>query len=162
MTTTQSIFVVFFAIFWGAVFNVQGRWRMFQPLVRYPHIRRRLALSILLGNVVPILFFAWIFFRLRDTPGTSPADWSFLETLGQIFAGVLPAFGIFGFYRLWMAIVEFSPGAFYESQAKKTPALKDIDPTIEELHVDHQFEGWHNLIFAVLYFIVAGAGPCLR
>ncbi len=153
MTTTQEIFVVFFAIFWGAVFSVQSRWRMFQPLVRYPHVLRRLSLSILLGNVVPILFFVWIFFRLKDTPG---------ETVFQILAGVLPAFGIFGFYRLWMGIVEFAPRAFYESKAKQHLELKDIDPTIEELHVGHRFKGWPNLIFAVVYFVVASVGPCLR
>lgn len=162
MTTTQSIFVLFFAIFWGAVFNVQGRWRMFQPLVRYPHVLRRLTLSIFLGNVVPIIFFAWIFFRLRDAPGTSPVNWSFLETLSQIVAGVLPAFGIFAFYRLWMAMVEFFPRAFYESEATQHSELKCIDPTIEELHVDHTFKGWHNLVFAALYFVIASFGPCLR
>lgn len=162
MTVAQEIFVVFYAIFWGAVFSVQGRWRMFQPLAHYPHVRHRLVLSILLLDVVPIIFFAWIFFRLRGTPDISPSDWSFCETLLQISAGVLPAFAIFAFYRLWMAIVAFAPRAFYESEAKQNPDLKGIDPPIEELHIEHTFKGWPNLLFAVVYFVVASVGPCLR
>ena len=89
MTTTQSIFVVFFAIFWGAVFNVQGRWKMFQPILSFQHIRHRFLFSLLILNVAPVLFFVWTFFRLKNNPG---------ETLLQLSAGVLSAFAIFAFY----------------------------------------------------------------
>src|SRR3989344_4841570 len=138
MTITQSIFVVFFAIFWGAIFNVQGRWRMFQPILSFQHIRRRFLFSLLMLNVAPIFFFAWTFFRLKDTPG---------ETHLQIFAGVLPAFAIFAFYRLWMGLVELAPRYFYQSRVKQNPNLKNIEPTVEKLRLVHPFKGW-NLLFA--------------
>ena len=152
MNMTQSIFVVFFAIFWGAVFNVQGRWKMFQPILSFPHIRHRFIFSFLLLNVVPILFFAWTFFRLKDTPG---------ETWLQISAGVLPAFAIFAFYRLWMGVVGLTPTYFYQSKKKQDADLKNIDPTVEELHLGHRFNGW-NFMFSALYLVVAIVGPCLR
>jgi len=152
MNMTQSIFVVFFAIFWGAVFNVQGRWKMFQPILSFPHIRHRFLFSLLLLNVVPILFFAWTFFRLQAIPG---------ETLLQISAGVLPAFAIFSFYRLWMGIVGLTPAYFYQSKKKQDAHLKNIDPTVEELHLGHRFNGW-NFMFSALYLVVAIVGPCLR
>jgi len=161
MTITQGIFVVFFAIFWGAVFSVQGRWMMFQPLLQFPHVRHRVVLSLFVVNVAPILFFAWTFFRLKDTVTTSPSAWGCWETAGQISAGVLPAFAIFGFYRLWMGIVEFAPTFFYQTEGEQTPTLKCIDPTIEKLHLDHCFKGWWNLLFAVIYFVVAIVGPYL-
>lgn len=152
MTTTQSIFVVFFAIFWGAVFNVQGRWKMFQPILSFQHIRHRFLFSLLILNVAPVLFFVWTFFRLKNNPG---------ETLLQLSAGVLSAFAIFAFYRFWMGIVELVPTYFYQNQKKQSPGLRDIEPTIEKLYLAHRFKGW-NLLFAALYFVIAIVGPCLR
>ena len=153
MTNTQTIFVVFFAIFWGAVFNVQGRWKMFQPILRFRHILHRFLFSILIVNVAPILFFVWTFFRLKDTAG---------DTFLQVSAGVLPAFGIFAFYRLWMGIVEIAPTFFYQKEDEQDPDLKYIkEPTVEELRLEHRFNGW-NLLLAALYFSVAIFGPCLH
>lgn len=153
MNTPQEIFVVFFAIFWGAVFNVQGRWKMFQPILSFPHIRHRFIFSFLLLNVVPVLFFAWTFFRLKDIPG---------ETWLQISAGVLPAFAIFAFYRLWIGIVECSPSYFYQSNDKQDPDLKKIDdPTVESLNLEHPFKVW-NFLLAALYLVIATVGPCMR
>ncbi len=153
MNTTQSIFVVFYAIFWGAVFNVQGRWKMFQPILSFPQIRHRFIFSFLLLNVVPILFFSWTFFRLKDTPS---------ETLLQISAGVLPAFAIFAFYRLWMGIVQCNPSYFYQNDDNSDPNLKKIDePTVESLHLEHPFKIW-NFLFSALYLAIAIAGPCVR
>jgi len=152
MNTTQTIFVVFFAIFWGAVFSVQGRWKMFQPILSFPHIRHRFFFSFLLLDVVPILFFAWTFFRLTETPG---------ETWLQISAGILPAFAIFAFYRLWMGIVECNPSYFYQSDDKQNPDLKNIEPTVQSLNLGHRFKIW-NFLFSALYLAIAIAGPYLR
>jgi hypothetical protein len=158
LTASQSIFVVFFAIFWGAIFNVQSRWRMFQPILRFRHIRRRLLLSILVVNVAPIVFFVWAFYSLKGgSSGVPPAQWGLSETFRVLLAGVLPAFAIFGFYRLWMGIAELLPQAFYESASQQRNDLKGIDPTIEELHLDHPHKWW-NLLFAVVYFIIAFVG----
>ena len=133
---------------------------MFQPFLQFPHIRHRLSLSILLCNVAPTLFFAWTFFRLKGGPQTD-ADWAIGETLRQVSAAVLPAFAIFSFYRVWMWIVERAPEYFYQSCKHQHPDLVGIDPTIEFLHTQHRFEGW-NFVAAVVYFIVAVAGPALR
>ena len=154
MNTTQSIFVVFFAIFWGAVFNVQGRWKMFQPILSFPHIRHRAIFSFLLLNVVPILFFAWTFFRLKGIPG---------DTIFQISAGVMPAFAIFAFYRLWMGIVECNPSYFYQHEAdqEKNPQLKNIEPTVENLYLTQPVKGW-NFLFSAFYLAIAVVGPCIR
>jgi hypothetical protein len=56
----QNIFMVFFAILWGALATVQPRWRAFRwPLIfRVPKVGYRLALAILLLNVAPIIYFA--------------------------------------------------------------------------------------------------------
>ncbi len=160
MSIAQQVFVVFYAIFWGAVFNVQGRWRMFQPLPRYPHVKHRLLLSWGLLNIVPILFFGWSFFRLRGAAATSPETWGLVETLLQVSAGVLPAFAIFGFYRLWMGIIEMAPAYYYERGSTQSSELRNIDPTIETLHLQHPFPR-PNFIAAALYFVIALVGPYL-
>ena len=158
LTTSQSIFVVFFAIFWGAIFNVQSRWRMFQPILRFRHIQLRLLLSIVVANVAPIVFFVWAFFCLKGGSSSFPsAEWTLSTTFRVLLAGVLPAFAIFGFYRLWMGIAELAPDAFYESKTQQRDDLKGIDPTIEELHLDHPHKYW-NLLFAACYFIIAFVG----
>jgi hypothetical protein len=95
------MFVIFYAIFWGTIGNVQGPWKMFQwPLLHLPHVLARLVLSMPLLNVCPIVFFAVAFFLLRNTPTDAPSQWTFLATLRQTVAGVIPAFAIFGFYRV--------------------------------------------------------------
>ena len=160
MTITQSVFVVFFAIFWGTVASVQGRWKMFHwPLIRYPHVALRLTLSFVVLNVCPILFFAFVFFLLRNDPMTpSTSQWGWSETLRQVFASVVPAFAVFGFYRLWLSIVELCPSCFYQAAADQEENIKAIEPTLECLHIDSQY-WWWNLLFASLYLAVATIAP---
>jgi hypothetical protein len=158
MTTTQWIFVVFFAIFWGAVGSVQGRWKMFQwPLIHFPHVAARVVLSTLLLNICPVIFFAAAFYLLRSTPSGTPAHWTFLATLRQTVAGVTPAFAIFGFYRLWLGIVELSPTRFYQHEGQQDASIKDIDPSIERVHVGTY--PWGNIAFGLLYILLAIATP---
>lgn len=160
MTTTQWIFVVFFAIFWGTVGNVQGRWKMFQfPLIYLPHVAARLVLSTLLLNVCPIIFFAVAFFLLRDTPTSSPSQWTFLATLRQTVAGVIPAFAIFGFYRIWLGIVELFPTRFYQRNDQQDPSIREIEPSIETIHIGKYPMG--NIVFGTVYVILAIAAPFL-
>lgn len=163
MTTTQWVFVVFFAIFWGTVASVQGRWKLFHwPLIRYPHVAARLVLSVIVLNVMPVLFFTLIFFLLRRTPTSHTAEWNLCETLQQILAGVAPAFAIFGFYRLWVAVVEFSPTTFYQYEKDQSDLIKEVEPTIDFLgkNIYHEFWLW-NLVFALIYILVAALIPWL-
>jgi hypothetical protein len=158
MTTTQWIFVVCFAIFWGAIGSVQGRWKMFQwPLIHYHHVAARVVLSMLLLNVFPILFFAIGFFLLRHTPTDTPSHWTFLTTLRQTVAGVVPAFAIFGLYRLWLGIVELFPTYFYQHDHEQDPSIRDVEPSIERVHVGRLPSG--NIVFGLLYIGVAVMTP---
>lgn len=101
MSTAQNVFVVFYAIFWGTQANVQGRWKMFNwPLiVRHSRIRNRCLLSLAMMNLGQVLMFVVYFWLLdnRDYP----------------LLGIMAAFGIFGWYRFWLAIIEWWPERFY-------------------------------------------------
>ena len=66
-----QVFMLFFAIFWSAVANVQPRWKPFQfPLMlRFGHVFRRVVLAVLVLNILPILYFGlvlWCLYR-RDS-----------------------------------------------------------------------------------------------
>lgn len=158
MTISQSIFVVFYAIFWGAIFSVQGRWKMFQPILRIEHILCRFLFSFIIVNIAPIVYFIAAFYCLRGgfTDGSS-VEWDIFHTARILLAGVLPAFAIFGFYRLWMGIVEIIPQIFYEHKNRQRSSLLDIEPTIESLRLDHSHKYW-NLLIAFLYFLFAYVG----
>jgi hypothetical protein len=108
----QQTFMVFFAIFWGAIFSVQGRWKAFQlPLVGcVPVVKCRVLLSFILLMVAPVAIFACVFVNLADAR-LSVCKYIMALQLG-VYA-VLPAFSVFGCYRLWLGIVERFPGAFY-------------------------------------------------
>jgi hypothetical protein len=148
----QTLFALFFAILWGGILSVQGRWLAFHPAVNYGHIARRWILSITVLNVGPVVYFAVAYLCLQ--PGT--------DTFRLVVGAVLPAFAIFGFYRLWQSIVQAAPACFYKRSSEMPKGLQGGgDRTLEELHLEHQLGGW-NLLSAVFYFGVAAVGLSLR
>src|SRR5262249_26613452 len=50
--------------------------------------------------------------------------------LKLVFQGVLPAFGMFGLYRLWLSAVEFRPHWFYMHNSANIPEqYRHVEPT---------------------------------
>lgn len=154
MTTTQWLFIVFYAIFWGSVSSVQGRWKMFHwALISKPPVWHRLILSFIIWNIAPILYFIWIFFILKDTPISLSSQWTLIETGKQVVAGIGPSFAVFGFYRFWISMVEFFPTTFYFKKDELPQEIQDIEPWIEKIPIKTSF-GPMNFLFALLYLIV--------
>lgn len=167
MTTTQQVFVVFFAIFWGGVFNVLARWKMFNwPLLSYRQVKCRLALSTLMFNLLPLLTFALFFWLLSGTPPSLLAEKRWYVIMPWTIAGVLPAFAIFGFYRLWLGIVECCRETFYMHKSPHEPDEKGpdttgpdridskVEPSIESLALDSKWSR-NNLVVGVAYIAFA-------
>jgi hypothetical protein len=170
----QIVFMLFFAIFWGAVANVQPRWKAFQfPLMFRRELRNvflRVVLAILLLNLLPIVYFGYI---LWATHGRGPmsADSTFLSITKTLIQGILPAFGIFGLYRAWLGIVELRPSWFYKSKPDDVPVkYRHVEPTYR---LDYQEKrepsepvvdlgtdaGKGNLFAAMIYLIVGCISP---
>jgi len=175
----QQVFMLFFAIFWGATANVQPRWKAFQfPLVFKRGLRwnvcRRVCLALLLLNLIPILYFGYVLF-VTSLPGRGPADTDApLLVVGKILVqGVVPALGMFGIYRLWLAIVELRPSLFYKSKPDEVPEeYRHVEPTYRLDFRDKRFEsepvvdlgsdaGRGNLLAALAYLLVAMVSPWL-
>jgi len=155
LTLSQQLFVVFYAIFWGTAANAQPRWKAFHwPLLfRCAPASWRLLLSLCFLNVLPIAFFAWGLLRLAGT-GTAVG-------VKDTLLGVVPAFAVFGFYRLWLGIAELGGTVFYRQTASTCPAFPvEIEPTIECLHIDPKIGGWWNVLYGLVYIVIGVVVIC--
>lgn len=165
LNVPQQLFAIFFAIFWGTSSNVWPRWKPFQwPLIfRSGRVFARVALSVVVLNLLPLAFFIW---ALRSLAGKVPA--SAFDTFGSacctVLPAVVPAFAVFGFYRLWLSIVEARTTWFYyrddaeRERDLKRKVLPTVEPTIASLG-PKQWGAWPNFWIAVLYIAAAGVGP---
>jgi len=172
----QQVFMLFFAIFWGAVANVQPRWKAFQfPLMFDPQLSNvflRVMLAILLLNLLPIIYFGYILWCMHGR-GPMPADSTFLAVTKILLQGILPAFGIFGLYRAWLGIVELRPLWFYKSKPTDVPEkYRHVEPTCrlnykeqrcpsELVVVLGEDSGKGNILAALIYLNVGCISPWL-
>jgi len=174
LETHQNVFIVFFAIFWGAVANVQPRWKAFQwPLMFKPELRvvlRRVLLAFLVMNVLPVVYFGltlWII----DGRGPSDSDSLARSAAKLVMQGVLPAFGMFALYRIWLGIVELWPDCFYKHEVKDIPErYRHVEPTYRQRWNETKESnmpvvdlgedaGSGNLLAALFYLILAHLLP---
>lgn len=168
MNDLQQLFTVFFAIFWGATASVQGRWKMFNyPLCRLirPQVKNRLLLSHGLLNLCPLAFFAWTMAVLNRY---GDLEWTSIGVIRTVIRAVLPAFAVFGFYRLWMGIIEINPKRYYRKNDAQDPGQEKVsdkvEPTIDSLNI-HLYLAkrwcWINISVATVYLLFAILGPWL-
>jgi hypothetical protein len=154
MNIAQQLFVVFFAIFWGTSSNAWPRWKPFHWTFVFEHteVRCRVLLSVLLLNVLPILFFAVVLKWLGSGgPTAGPLDGR--TWMREAFRGISPAFAVFGFYRLWFGIIESRPSRFYMTDDKLPKDLTLVEPTIDSLKIVHR--GFRvNILFGAVYVIL--------
>lgn len=125
----QAIFLVFYAIFWGAIFSVQPRWKAFHwPLFfRAPHqARYRTLISVLILNLVPILFFLFGMWALGKPSLVNPSGWLLSW---EYVRAVVAAFAIFGIFRIWLGIIELWPECFYAPIDKIPEKYRHVEPT---------------------------------
>ena len=153
MNISQQIFTVFFAIVWGTMANVQPRWKPFHWSLAF-YFRpaaNRLVLSILVFNILSIAFFVWTLSVLGN-PFTASIP-------VQILRGILPSFAPFGFYRVWIAAIEWKTSWFYRLTSETRPDIAvKIEPTATELGIEKRW--WRsNLIFGLFYLAVASLVP---
>ena len=166
MNEFQQIFTVFFAIFWGATASVQGRWKMFNyPLYRLirPQVRNRLLLSHVLLNICPLVFFAWTMAVLKQYNCT---EWTALGIIRIVIRSVLPASAVFGFYRLWVGIIEIHPQSYYRKgdnfSVNGTRISSTVEPTIKSLELHEELAKRScciNITVALIYIVFGLLGP---
>jgi hypothetical protein len=152
--TVDQIFTVFYAIVWGTLANALPRWKAFDTgrCVKgspgYPWYKPflRLLLSVSLLTIIPIIYFAWAF---RSLIGVGPPC-----SRGQLVFAALAAIAPFGFYRLWLAAVQFRSGCFYPEKWDLRWALwfPHLSPA-EDLRSE---SATGNLVFGFVYLLASG------
>lgn len=156
MNETQNIFVVFYAIFWGTAANAQPRWKAFQLLLtfQFKRVTYRVALSFLLLNVLPILYFGWTIWMLSGSH-LAVKSWDIGSIARLVLHSVVPAFATFGFYRMWIGVIELDPDFFYFATDQDVPErFSAVEPSVEFLKI-RTGVGPRNILYALLY-ILAG------
>jgi hypothetical protein len=170
LNVPQQLFAIFFAIDWGTSSNVWSRWKPFQwPMVcKSSRIRTRTELSLLILNLVPLLYFAWIQWILSGKVQFDPLSrFGFFCQL--IVSSIGPAFAVFGFYRIWIGIVESCPNCFYYDYANDlTMGLElrlwmtdKIEPSIRSLDIT-RWSWWRNIVVGAGYVILAMLASLLK
>jgi len=197
---SQEVFMVFYAIVWGYLSNVQPRWKAFhwplfiqlfpkwlvyllKLLIHKDNSQKtalgfrpvyRLILSFVFFNIVPLGYFLLALNWLR-------AEYDGL-TIKFVLCSTLPAMAPFGFYRIWLGIIELWPHKFYlptsarddsmlpewlyveptyvtpdRWMSKENPSEteKKKDKDIPVIYLGDQNSGCNNIIAACLYI---GAG----
>lgn len=126
LNSAQTAFAVFYAFVWGNVANALTRWKAFawghlaapdneEPRAYFAGTWRRIWLSFLLLNALPVLVFGGVLVWLSDPAWSVERDW--LTASGKLAAAATIAFTNFGFYRIWMAIVQYRWRSFYDDPA---------------------------------------------
>ena len=154
MNESQQTFLVFYAIFWGMVANVQPKWKAFQlPLIfDFPPARHRVLLSFIVLNILPILFFGWTIWMLSGS-SLKVNYWNLGSIIELVIHSIIPAFSTFGFYRLWLGIVELKPNYFYVENSNLVPdKYRKAEPTLDDLTLTPK-TGLRNIMFALSYII---------
>jgi|SRR6266481_2556514 len=109
INSLQSVFLVFYAIFWSGIFNAQSRMRAFQwALYDFRPARNWTFFSCFILNLLPVGYFIFAMLALRRPNLAHPSMclllWGYART-------VFAAFTIFGICRIWGRIIELSPNS---------------------------------------------------
>lgn len=174
MSDNTTVFMLFFAIAWGIVANVQGRWKAFHWTLfhKFPKTRNRAILSFIVLNILPFIFFGYVLWVLNHRGQTSSLNplYSITELVLQ---SMLPALANFGFYRIWLGIIEFNPNWFYETDITKIDIpYQHLEPTAQFNVQRHNtntpvvYLGSNtaipNLIWGFIYILVGIITPWIR
>lgn len=175
MNDYQQIFVVFFAIFWGAIFNVLARWKpynfglIFDREVTY--VTRRIGLALIILTLFPLLYFIVIFYILGQNSNLCDSQKKcIIEVIKWCLSSIIPAFAIYGFYRLWIGIIECSPESFYCYSWELPNKYKSYynsqnkpEPSLEELGIlrSNIYSYWKNMLIGSAYILFSGVGAIL-
>jgi hypothetical protein len=167
LNTPQTIFCVFYAIFWGLVANAQIRWKAFDwPLAlagrndnTYKPSWNRIKQSIVYLMILPVILFVLAMVLLSSGPSSVPSrelDWHYFI---KIAGAVIAAHAAFAPYRLWLASVESEPGKYFYVLATGGYATQP-DPANEPLHLDPKWS-CYNYCVACCYFVVSALSAVL-
>lgn len=156
LNVPQQVFVVFFAVMWGAIHNVMGRWQAFDTgrLPRDSFAARRFALATAMLSVAPVVVFAFIIGVLLRDDIWEIKGWDTFAFF-KILAAALPSLTLLGFYRFWLCAVQLRPRWFYHPTWRLD--WSELYPNLRPTRDLEAEAGWPNFRFGLYYLF----GPIL-
>jgi hypothetical protein len=154
-----QVFIVFYAIAWGALSNALPRWRAFDTSRFWAddYARRRIVLSIIVLNLLPPCYFAFWLVVVGSNPGWEIYRWGLRAFLAISVAALAAWTAPFGFHRLWVWIVLRRPQYFYPTNLVEKDWKKDF-PGLPQ---DDLSPKWvrSNFLFAIAFLVVSFCLP---
>lgn len=116
MNSSQTIFSLFYAVLYGAIFTISDRWRPFTFAgSNNPEGHKRVNASLLLLGVFPVSYFILCFFSLSNI-----CKMGFFKLLMAIYL-VSPLYAV---YVLWAMLVSFQKNKFYSKQEQTSSPIR--------------------------------------
>ena len=111
MTNAQTVFTVFYAILYGAIFTVSDKWKPFS----YAGSNNRKGLkrcicSLIMLVLIPVIYFIHCFAALANTESAY---------------SILLVSPLYALYSLWSMYVPFNKDKFYSEEEQRTSPVKD-------------------------------------
>lgn len=141
MSVPSQIFLLFYAVLFGAIFTISDRWRPFALPHRSKEGWRRFLLSVVFVGVLPIGYFLLAFPILLSISGSTRI------CLGLAVYAVAP---LVGFYFSWVWIVLWKKNMFY------TREQQDLEPVRGSLQWvgDQPLSPWTITLFCTALFLM--------
>ena len=123
----------------------------------YKKILHRFMLSVAILNILPILYFAYFLLNLskitlEDNSSNSIFPLGYIVPILLVFGISL---GVYGFSRLWVAIVVCKPFWFYtEYELTQVIWRKDERVTFKRHWFQHLFPSFYYILVPVLAFYI--------
>ena len=155
----MQVFIVFYAISWGALANARPRWRAFDTSRFFADglARKRIFLSVLVLNILPPCYFAGWLAVVGNNPKWEFSRWGLRAFVAVLVAAIAAWAAPFAFHRVWVGVVLLRPRFFYptnlgdECWKEKFPGLQKDDFCPKWVCA--------NFIFAAVYFAVSLLPP---
>jgi hypothetical protein len=117
MNTAQTVFTVFYGLYFAAIVTLTGPFRGFDTPAMYGQEWRpwlRFAFSFVLLNLAPLAYFVIVFNSLGPLQNFQVTYWSMVVLLILSLAG-------FGFYRLYFGVMLLRAGDEYVFYGPELP-----------------------------------------
>jgi len=161
-----QVFMVFFAISWGALANALPRWKAFDTgrfwssdRDERPQVRRRFRWSFVALTILPAIYFAAWLVWIGGTSAWHVARWDWRGALAISCAAVGAWTPPFGFYRIWAAVVQWRAKTFYPMDLSDAQWREKFG-SLQKDDLSSKYAG-PNLAFAVLYLAISIIVPLI-
>lgn len=93
----------------------------------------RRGLAFLLFNILTWIVFGSVMYWLR---GSEPCadQWTLCYVFSMVVRGVVPSLALFGFYRIWLATMQWWPNCFYAVDQDHVPQPFKVRDERKEVH----------------------------